>query len=59
LTLPLIRNMVPQWTPTFDCYEDDKSSPSRMSDSDDINNEHDVDTYEQYVGSHVRDSHWG
>jgi hypothetical protein len=41
-------------TPTYECYEDDEVSPSKMPDIDDINQEHDVDIYDQYVGSHVR-----
>jgi hypothetical protein len=41
-------------TPTYDCYEDDEVSPSKMSDIDDIKEEYDVDTYDQYVGAHVR-----
>jgi hypothetical protein len=41
-------------TPTYDCYEDDEFSPSKMPDIDDIKEEHDVDTYGQYVGAHVR-----
>jgi hypothetical protein len=42
------------FTPAFDCYEDDEVPPSKMPDIDDIKKEHDVDTYDQYVGSHVR-----
>jgi hypothetical protein len=41
-------------TPTYDFYEDDEVSPSKMPDIYDIKEEHDVDTYEQYVGAHVR-----
>jgi hypothetical protein len=41
-------------TPTYDCYEDDEVSPSNMLDIDDIKEKHDVDTYDQYVGAHVR-----
>jgi hypothetical protein len=41
-------------TPNYDCYEDDEVSPSKMPDIDDIKEEHYVDTYDQYVGSHVR-----
>jgi hypothetical protein len=41
-------------TPTYDCYEDDEVSPSNMPDIDDVKNEDDVDTYDPYVGSHVR-----
>jgi hypothetical protein len=41
-------------TPTYDCYEDDEVPPSKMPDIDDIKEEHDVDTYDQYFGAHVR-----
>jgi hypothetical protein len=41
-------------TPTYDCYEDDEASPSKMPDIDDIKEENDVDTYDQYVGAHAR-----
>jgi hypothetical protein len=41
-------------TPTYDCYEDDKFSPSKMPYIDDIKEEYDVDTYDQYVGAHDR-----
>jgi hypothetical protein len=41
-------------TPTYECYEDDEISPSKMPDIDDIKEEHDVDTYDQYVGARVR-----
>jgi hypothetical protein len=41
-------------TPTYDCYEDDEVSPSNMPEIDDIKEEHDVDTYYQYVGAHAR-----
>jgi hypothetical protein len=41
-------------TPTFDCYEDDEVPPSKMPDIDEIKREHDVDTYDQYGGAHVR-----
>jgi hypothetical protein len=41
-------------TPTYDCYEDDEVYPSKIPDIDDIKEEHDVDTYDQYVGAHVR-----
>jgi hypothetical protein len=40
-------------TPTYDCYEDDEVSPSKMPYIDDIKKEHDVATYDQYVGAHV------
>jgi hypothetical protein len=41
-------------TPIYDCYEDDEVSSSKMPDIDDIKEDNDVDTYDQYVGSHVR-----
>jgi hypothetical protein len=41
-------------TPPFDCYEDEEVPPSKIPDIDDIKKEHDVDTYDQYVGAHVR-----
>jgi hypothetical protein len=41
-------------TPTYECYEDDEVSSSKMLDIDDIKEENDVDTYDKYVGSHVR-----
>jgi hypothetical protein len=41
-------------TPTYDCYEDDEVSPSKMPDIDDIKEEQDVETYDQYVGARVR-----
>jgi hypothetical protein len=41
-------------TPAFDCYEDYEVPPSKMPDIDDIKKEHDVDTYDQYVGAHIR-----
>jgi hypothetical protein len=41
-------------TPTYDCYEYDEFFCSKMPDIDDIKEEHDVDTYDQYVGAHVR-----
>jgi hypothetical protein len=41
-------------TPTYDCYEDDEVSSFKMPYIDDIKEEHDVDTYDQYVGAHVR-----
>jgi hypothetical protein len=41
-------------TPTYDCYEDDEVSSSKMPDIDDIKEEHDIDTYDKYVGAHVR-----
>jgi hypothetical protein len=41
-------------TPTYDCYEDDEVSSSKMPYIDDIEEEHDVATHDQYVGAHVR-----
>jgi hypothetical protein len=41
-------------TPTYDCYKYDEVSPCKMPDIDDIKEEHDYDTYDQYVGAHVR-----
>jgi hypothetical protein len=45
-------------TPTYDCYENDDVSPSKIPDIDDIKEEHDADTYYQYVGAHVRVPIW-
>jgi hypothetical protein len=45
-------------TPTYDCYEDDEVSSSKMPYIDDIKEENDVDTYDQYVGAHVRVPIW-
>jgi hypothetical protein len=42
------------FTPTYECYEDDDVYPYKMPDSGDIKEEHDVDTYDQYLGAHVR-----
>jgi hypothetical protein len=39
---------------TYDCYEDDEVSSSKIPDIDDIKEENDVDTYDQHVGDHVR-----
>jgi hypothetical protein len=41
-------------TPTFEPYEDDEVPVSRMPDIDDVDDDHDVDTYDQYVGAQVR-----
>jgi hypothetical protein len=41
-------------TPTYYCYEDDEVSPSKIPDIDDIKEEHEFDTYDQYVGANVR-----
>jgi hypothetical protein len=42
------------FTPTYECYEDDEVSPSKMPDIEDIKEEHDVDTNDKYVVAHVR-----
>jgi hypothetical protein len=42
------------FTTNYDCYEDDEFFSSKMPDIDDIKEEDDVDTYDQYVGSHAR-----
>jgi hypothetical protein len=41
-------------TPIYDCYEDDEVPLSKMPYIDDVNDEDDVDTYDQYVGANVR-----
>jgi hypothetical protein len=41
-------------TSTYDCYEYDEVSSSNMPDIDDIKEDNDVDTYDQYVGAHAR-----
>jgi hypothetical protein len=41
-------------TPTFEPYGDDEVPASKMPDIDDVDNDHDVDTYDQYVGTQVR-----
>jgi hypothetical protein len=41
-------------TPKFEPYEDDEVPASKMPDIDDVDDDHDVDTYDQYVGAHVR-----
>jgi hypothetical protein len=41
-------------TPTYDFYENDEVSSSKIPDIDDIKEDNDVDTYDQYVGFHVR-----
>jgi hypothetical protein len=43
--------------PTDDRYEDYEVSPYKMPDIDDIKEEKYVDTYDQYVGDHVRVPH--
>jgi hypothetical protein len=40
-------------TPTRDCYEEKKEPAFEMPDIDDLD-EHDVDTYDQYVGASVQ-----
>jgi hypothetical protein len=40
--------------PTYDCYEDDELSSSKMPGIDDIKEDNDVDIYDQHVGAHVR-----
>jgi hypothetical protein len=40
--------------PTYDCYEDDEVTSSKMPYIDDIKEENYSDTYDQYVGAHVR-----
>jgi hypothetical protein len=41
-------------TSTYDCYEDYEVYSSKMKYIYDSKEENDVDTYDQYVGSHVR-----
>jgi hypothetical protein len=41
-------------TATYDCYEDDEVSSSKIPYINNIKEEHDVDTYDQYVGAHLR-----
>jgi hypothetical protein len=41
-------------TPTFGPYEDDEVPASKMPAIDDIDDDHDVDTYDQYVSAQVR-----
>jgi hypothetical protein len=40
-------------TQTFDCYEDDEVPPSK-TDTDDLKDDDEVETYDQYVGANVR-----
>jgi hypothetical protein len=40
-------------TPTRDCYDYKKEPAFQMPDIDDLD-EHDVDTYDQYVGANVQ-----
>jgi hypothetical protein len=41
-------------TPTYDFYEDDEVPSSKMPYIHDINEDNEVDTYDQYVGAHAR-----
>jgi hypothetical protein len=41
-------------TPTYDCYEDDEVSPSKMPYIDDVKSKDDIDKYDQFVGYQVR-----
>jgi hypothetical protein len=41
-------------TPTFEPYEDDEVPASKMPDIYDVDDDHDVDTYDQYVGAQMR-----
>jgi hypothetical protein len=41
-------------TPTCEPYEDDEAPDFKMSDIDEVDNDADVDAYDQYVGSQVR-----
>jgi hypothetical protein len=41
-------------TTTYDCYKDGEVHPSKIPDIVDVKDEDDVETYDQYVGSHVR-----
>jgi hypothetical protein len=45
-------------TPTYDFYEDDEVTLSKMQDIDDVKDEYEVDTHDQYVGAHVRVPIW-
>jgi hypothetical protein len=36
-------------TPTYDCYEDDEATVSKIPDIDDVKNEDGVDMYDQYI----------
>jgi hypothetical protein len=42
------------FTPTFEPYEDYEVPTYKMPDIDDVDKDHDVDTYDQYVGAQVR-----
>jgi hypothetical protein len=41
-------------TPAYYYYEDDEVSSSKMTGTDYMKEENDVDTYDQYVGAHLR-----
>jgi hypothetical protein len=41
-------------TRIYDCYEDDEVPTSRIPGIDDFKDEDDIDTYDQYIGAHVR-----
>jgi hypothetical protein len=41
-------------TPIFEPYEDYEVPASKMPDIDDADNDHDIDTYDKYVGAQVR-----
>jgi hypothetical protein len=41
-------------TQNYDCYEYDEVLPSKMPYIDDVKVDNNVDTYDQYVGAHVR-----
>jgi hypothetical protein len=41
-------------TPTFEPFDDDEVPAYKFPDIDDVDNYHDVDTYDKYVGAQVR-----
>jgi hypothetical protein len=41
-------------TPTYDFYEDDEVSASKMPDIDYVKSQNDIDTYHRYVTAQVR-----
>jgi hypothetical protein len=41
-------------TPTFEPYEDDEAPVYKIPDIDEVDNGADIDTYDKYVGAHVR-----
>jgi hypothetical protein len=45
-------------TLTYDFYEDDEVTASKMPDIDNVKNKDDVDIYDQYVGAQVRVPIW-